>query len=214
MIRIHVRLKSTGEVLKHTQVDLLHDSGAHATAYTDRYGNARFEMQPGGSGRIQVAGITRYQGPIEAEHLIELWSMLDSSGADLDRGAPQGIGGGSIAYSETATRHLPVGPGFVLTDSEGYILNPGEWSEDFARAQAAAEGLELTPRHWELIRHLREHYASHGVQAAVRDMVRVFRDRWGDEAGGSPALHALFPRGGPQKQGNRLAGLLRTKGEH
>lgn len=27
-------------------------------------------------------------------------------------------------------------------------------------------------------------------------------------------LHRLFPRGGPQNQGNRLAGLLRTKGEH
>ena len=24
----------------------------------------------------------------------------------------------------------------------------------------------------------------------------------------------LFPVGGPQKQGNRLAGLLKTKGEH
>jgi len=27
-------------------------------------------------------------------------------------------------------------------------------------------------------------------------------------------LRDLFPIGGPQKQGNRLAGLLRTKGEH
>ncbi len=27
-------------------------------------------------------------------------------------------------------------------------------------------------------------------------------------------LHQIFPNGGPQKQGNRLAGLLRTKGEH
>ena len=40
------------------------------------------------------------------------------------------------------------------------------------------------------------------------------RSEWGPEAGSSAALHRLFPQGGPQKQGNRLAGLLRTKGEH
>lgn len=32
-----------------------------------------------------------------------------------------------------------------------------------------------------------------------------------DDAAGNPGE---LPRGGPQKQGNRLAGLLRTKGEH
>lgn len=41
-----------------------------------------------------------------------------------------------------------------------------------------------------------------------------FRSEWGPEAGSNAALHRLFPQGGPQKQGNRLTGLLRTKGEH
>jgi tRNA 2-thiouridine synthesizing protein E len=45
-------------------------------------------------------------------------------------------------------------------------------------------------------------------------MIRHFTERWGPERGSNHALHALFPVGGPQKQGNRLAGLLRTKGEH
>jgi tRNA 2-thiouridine synthesizing protein E len=45
-------------------------------------------------------------------------------------------------------------------------------------------------------------------------MIRHFRKLWGEERGSSRYLHRLFPRGGPQKQGNRLAGLLRTKGEH
>jgi cobyrinic acid a,c-diamide synthase len=34
------------------------------------------------------------------------------------------------------------------------------------------------------------------------------------ERGNNHHLHEIFPVGGPQKQGNRLAGLLRTKGEH
>ena len=102
----------------------------------------------------------------------------------------------------------------VLTDSEGYLVDPGDWSEDFARAQAQAEGLLLNAEHWEVIRFLRAHFAGQGTQATVREMIRHFRRVWGDERGTNLYLHRLFPRGGPQKQGNRLAGILRTKGEH
>ena len=45
-------------------------------------------------------------------------------------------------------------------------------------------------------------------------MIRHFAQAWGPERGNNHYLHDLFPVGGPQKQGNRLAGLLRTKGEH
>jgi tRNA 2-thiouridine synthesizing protein E len=112
------------------------------------------------------------------------------------------------------TRCIRVGGREVLTDGEGYLVDPGDWSEAFAKAQAAREGLELREEHWALIRFLREHYATHGTQATVRDMVRNFRGVWGPNKGNNRYLHDLFPRGGPQKQGNRLAGLLRTKGEH
>ncbi len=52
------------------------------------------------------------------------------------------------------------------------------------------------------------------MQAQVRVMIKHFTQVWGPERGSNHHLHDLFPRGGPQKQGNRLAGLLRTKGEH
>lgn len=102
----------------------------------------------------------------------------------------------------------------VNTDSEGYIVNMDEWSEDFAYAQAEVEGLVLTSEHWKVINFLRAYYQKHGVQCEVRKMVKHFKQEWGEEKGSSTALHQIFPRGGPQKQGNRLAGLLRTKGEH
>jgi len=112
------------------------------------------------------------------------------------------------------TRKLTVSGSEVETDTEGYLRNLGDWSEDFARAQARAEGLQLTAEHWEVIRFLRSYYQEHGVQAQVRVMIRHFLKAWGPERGNNHYLHAIFPRGGPQKQGNRLAGLLRTKGEH
>jgi tRNA 2-thiouridine synthesizing protein E len=111
-------------------------------------------------------------------------------------------------------RTFLVGGKEIETDSEGYLLNLDDWSEDFARARATAEGLQLTGEHWQVIRFLRDYYDEHRVQAQVRVMIPHFRELWGAEKGSNHYLHELFPIGGPQKQGNRLAGLLRTKGEH
>ncbi|MDD5242257.1 MAG: TusE/DsrC/DsvC family sulfur relay protein [Sulfuricella sp.] len=102
----------------------------------------------------------------------------------------------------------------IQTDSEGYIRKLDEWSEDYAIALAKKEGLELTEEHWEVIRFLRAWYEEHDVQAQVRFMIRHFSKVWSKEKGNNHYLHLIFPKGGPQKQGNRLAGLLRTKGEH
>ncbi len=102
----------------------------------------------------------------------------------------------------------------IATDSEGYLLDRNDWSEAFAEALARQEGLTLTPAHWQVIRFLREYFQQHGVQPQVRVMIRHFTQEWGAERGNNHALHDMFPIGGPQKQGNRLAGLLRTKGEH
>ncbi len=115
----------------------------------------------------------------------------------------------------TAMQHsVQVGDRTVPTDSEGYLRDLSDWSEDFARALARQEQLTLTDEHWQLIRYLREYYQAHGVQAQVRAMIRHFAAVWGPARGNNHYLHDLFPKGGPQKQGNRLAGLLRTKGEH
>jgi tRNA 2-thiouridine synthesizing protein E len=102
----------------------------------------------------------------------------------------------------------------IATDSEGYLLDREQWSEAFARELATIEGLTLTAAHWEVIRFLRDYFAEHGVQPQVRVMIRHFTAKWGPKLGSNHHLHEMFPRGGPQKQGNRLAGLLRTKGEH
>jgi tRNA 2-thiouridine synthesizing protein E len=112
------------------------------------------------------------------------------------------------------TRKVLVNGKEVLTDQEGYILNMDEWSEEFARAQAEQEKLVLTDEHWDVIHFIRAYYEDHSVQAQVRDMLKHFREAWGPERGNNHHLHEIFPMGGPQKQGNRLAGIRKTKGEH
>ncbi len=102
----------------------------------------------------------------------------------------------------------------IATDQEGYIQDLDQWSEGFAVAQARKEGLELTQEHWDVIWLLRNHYEEHGVQIEVRKMIKHFAKVWGKERGNNRNLHDLFPKGGPQKQGNRVAGIRKTKGEH
>ncbi len=116
--------------------------------------------------------------------------------------------------SPILTRWLDVGGTPIATDSEGYLIDRAQWSPAFAVALAREEGLALTPEHWQVIHYLRDYEFEHGVQPQVRVMIKHFTALWGPERGSNHHLHDMFPRGGPQKQGNRLAGLLRTKGEH
>ncbi|QEP45000.1 TusE/DsrC/DsvC family sulfur relay protein [Ectothiorhodospiraceae bacterium BW-2] len=112
------------------------------------------------------------------------------------------------------SEYILVGETSVETDQEGYIQDMELWSEGFAKAQAEKEGLTLTSEHWDVIHYIRDYYEEHGVQAQVRTMIKHFKQAWGEERGNNHYLHDLFPMGGPQKQGNRLAGIRRTKGEH
>lgn len=120
----------------------------------------------------------------------------------------------SMVQVGATTRTVQVKGRPVATDVEGYLKNLADWSEDFAQAQARSEQLELTAAHWQVIDFLRAYYEEHRVQAQVRAMIWHFAKTWGPERGNNHYLHQLFPIGGPQKQGNRLAGLLKTKGEH
>ena len=213
MIAVRVCMKVTNEPLKRTPVVLQIDADGSETepVLTDRAGVARFELPPA-SGKILVSGVERFHGRLAGEILVDLWSITQSGNDSA--GMPGEFPAGSNAYPGMTTCSVRVGDRDVLTDGEGYLVDPADWSEGFARAQAGLEGLDLHAEHWEVIRLLRDRYANRGTQATVRDMIRHFRQVWGAEKGTSGYLHKLFPRGGPQKHGNRLAGLLRTKGEH
>ncbi len=214
MLRLHVSMKFSHEPVKRTRVTLYLDTdpGHPLEGSTDRGGTAVFDI-PAASGKVVINGATRHHGRLSGDIDIELWSPTDGDSVSED-GIPGGGDGGSIAYPGMQILTLKVNGRAIETDSEGYLVNLGDWSEAFVRAQAEREGLALSDEIWEVIRFLRDFYENHQVQANVREIIKHFRSNWGPERGNNRYLHALFPRGGPQKQGNRLAGLLRTKGEH
>jgi dissimilatory sulfite reductase related protein len=85
---------------------------------------------------------------------------------------------------------------------EGFIE---QWSEPLAEDIARANGIDdLSARHWEVVRFMRETYLSTGTAPSVRALAK---------ASGVPIkeLYALFPKG-PAKLAARIAGIPKPRG--
>jgi tRNA 2-thiouridine synthesizing protein E len=94
-------------------------------------------------------------------------------------------------------------------DADGYLLE-ANFTDEVVEAIAAAEGIALTPEHWEVIRFLRDEYQEHGHTPNFRNMLKGFQ-AIRPEAD-SKFLYDLFPLG-PAKQGARMAGLPQPFGK-
>lgn len=98
----------------------------------------------------------------------------------------------------------------IETTGTGYLVNAEDWSEGLARFMAAADGLELTDAHWEVINYLRDEYFNNNqTQPNTRIIVKAISDKWGREVD-QKELYDLFP-GDPSKQAGRIAGLPESR---
>lgn len=99
----------------------------------------------------------------------------------------------------------------VDTTATGFLVNQEDWSEDVARVLAQSDKLELTDRHWDVIRYLREEFFNNnGNQPNTRNMVKAMSELWGDKSVDAKTLYALFP-GDPSKQAGRIGGLPESR---
>jgi tRNA 2-thiouridine synthesizing protein E len=97
----------------------------------------------------------------------------------------------------------------VETDDDGYLLEP-DFSDEIVNVIAAAEGIELTPNHWEVIKYMRDQYREQGHTPNFRNMLKGVNEFWPEAD--SKALYDLFPTG-PAKQGAKVAGLPQPYGK-
>jgi TusE/DsrC/DsvC family sulfur relay protein len=95
------------------------------------------------------------------------------------------------------------------TDAEGFLLEP-DYSDDAVQVIAAAEGINLTDAHWEVINYMREQYKEHGHTPNFRNMLKGFGEV--HEGVDSKYLYDLFPTG-PAKQAAKVAGLPQPLGK-
>jgi tRNA 2-thiouridine synthesizing protein E len=93
-------------------------------------------------------------------------------------------------------------------DAEGYLVEPGDWNEDIARALAADENLVLNDDHWDAIRFMRDYYEEHQIAADARFVIKRLAERYGRDA--QKKLFELFPYG-YVKQACKIAGMRRPR---
>ena len=95
------------------------------------------------------------------------------------------------------------------TDDQGY-LRDANTGEGVAEVIAAAEGITLTPKHWEIVRYMREEYQENGHTPNFRNMLKGVNEFWPEAD--SKSLYNLFPLG-PAKQAAKIAGLPQPLGK-
>lgn len=96
----------------------------------------------------------------------------------------------------------------IETDAEGYLTDLSCWSREVAEAFAREAGIVLDADCWRVIHLVRDFYEETGVAPAMRPLVKLARERLGQEFGSSIALMQLFP-GNPAKVVARIGGLPR-----
>jgi len=97
----------------------------------------------------------------------------------------------------------------IETDDDGYLMEP-DYSDEIVTVIAAAEGIELTPKHLEVVNYMREQYREHGHTPNFRNMLKGVGEFWPEVD--SKTLYDLFPTG-PAKQAAKVAGLPQPYGK-
>lgn len=95
------------------------------------------------------------------------------------------------------------------TDDQGYLTEP-RFDDEVVKTIAAAEGIELTEAHWEVINFMRDEYKEHGHTPNFRNMLKGFSEI--HPGADSKYLYDLFPLG-PAKQAAKVAGLPQPYGK-
>lgn len=92
----------------------------------------------------------------------------------------------------------------VTVDEEGFMTEYDEWNDDIAAFLAGQIGIELTDRHWEVLRFIREDVKAQGETPTLRRVSAV---------GGVPTkeLFQLFPKK-PAKKMSYVAGVAKPHG--
>lgn len=93
----------------------------------------------------------------------------------------------------------------IELDEEGFVTDPEDWSEDFASAIAAAEGItDITEDHWKVIYYLRDYFKQYQIAPMIRKLCK-------DTGFSLKYIYELFPAG-PAKGACKLAGLPKPAG--
>ena len=88
----------------------------------------------------------------------------------------------------------------IEIDEEGFLVKPDLWSEAIAEALAKADGTgELTEKHWDAIRYIRQYWQENHMPPMVRSICENANLKLKE-------IYVLFPMG-PHRGASKIAGL-------
>lgn len=91
----------------------------------------------------------------------------------------------------------------VDVNHEGYLTDFSQWTPEVGEQIATAEGIELTPRHWEIIKWLQGQVIDEKQELSIRKIKK-------SGVLDIKEFYALFP-GGPLKISTKIAGVPKPK---
>jgi len=99
----------------------------------------------------------------------------------------------------------------VELDSEGYVVDPEQWSEGLAELFAQQEGIVLNDNYWSVLNFIRAYWNDHHVAPDVRHVIKFLSDSLGlDKKTAKQHLFNLFPYG-YVKQACKISGMQRPR---
>ncbi len=107
-------------------------------------------------------------------------------------------------------RTLDIDGRSISLDDEGYLIEPGDWSEDVAVELARLEGLALGAQHWSVLHFMRRFLEDKQVAPDARFVVRHLAEAFDLGGEARARLFELFPYG-YVKQACKIAGMRRPR---
>lgn len=108
------------------------------------------------------------------------------------------------------TQQIVIDGKSIETNEQGFLCNPDDWSEEFARDIAERDGFKLYVDHWELIYYFREYYDEYQLNPTMHTMVVSLGKGKGKQFHSQKEyekhIYKLFPRD-PVHELCKLSGL-------
>ena len=92
----------------------------------------------------------------------------------------------------------------VAVDADGFMTDPGQWTQEIAEGIAAEAGITLTDRHWVVLAFVREDAVDQGEPPGVRRITKLTDVSMKE-------IYQLFPKG-PGILASKLAGYGKPQG--
>jgi TusE/DsrC/DsvC family sulfur relay protein len=98
----------------------------------------------------------------------------------------------------------------IVTDDQGFLMDPDAWDNNVAEMLALQEGVQLSDEHRKVLDFIRHYYNEHRIAVDARFVIKYLADELGYQKKARQRLYELFPYGYMQ-QVCKIAGMRRPR---